>query len=546
MAILCPDLLPPLRTDAGRFREQEILERLRDYLPAQFEVFHSIALHSLQGARDRYGEIDVAVLAPDGALLLIEVKAGPVVLRRGEIFKVYGDGQCDVLRQSQMQRAAMQNRLNEAGLHTPVLSCLVLPDYVLEEGQIISMPRERIVDASRYGDLVSLVRQWLEANPGQVDRAALRRLLLNQFRVTPRMDVLRDQLQGTVRQLADGLANWVPRVQSRSGVYRIQATAGSGKTQLALQLLEAAASERLKATYVCFNRSLADHVRRIAPSRVDVVTFHDLCVEHHRRHHGEPDFATPGAFDRLADIYQGASSTLPARLDLLVIDEAQDFAPGWIESLCGLLKPGGRLYLLEDAHQRLYEQDDFDLEEAVLIECRDNFRSPRAICDMINALALAPSIRSMNPYAGELPDIRTYASNAELVDATEAAVDALLARGFSLDDIVIVTGRGRDRSVLLDRSRLGAWSTRRFMGTFDRNGEARWTDGDLLVESVYRYKGQSAPAVVVAEFDFGELDERTRRKLFVALTRAHMAVSLVISEQAERCLAAQIEVAAGT
>ena len=132
------------------------------------------------------------------------------------------------------------------------------------------------------------------------------------------------------------------------------------------------------------------------------------------------------------------------------------------------------------------------------------------------------------------------------MDATEAAVDALLARGFSLDDIVIVTGRGRDRSVLLDRSRLGAWSTRRFMGTFDRNGEARWTDGDLLVESVYRYKGQSAPAIVVAEFDFGELDERTRRKLFVALTRAHMAVSLVISEQAELCLAAQIDVAAGT
>ncbi|MEG0084666.1 MAG: hypothetical protein RR775_22510 [Massilia sp.] len=53
MAILCSDLLPPLRTDAGRFREQEVLERLREYLPAQFEVFHSIALHSLQGAHDR-------------------------------------------------------------------------------------------------------------------------------------------------------------------------------------------------------------------------------------------------------------------------------------------------------------------------------------------------------------------------------------------------------------------------------------------------------------------------------------------------------------
>ncbi|WP_426193839.1 hypothetical protein [Massilia sp. DWR3-1-1] len=32
-------------------------------------------LHWLHGEHDRYGEIDVAVLAPDGCLLLIEVKA---------------------------------------------------------------------------------------------------------------------------------------------------------------------------------------------------------------------------------------------------------------------------------------------------------------------------------------------------------------------------------------------------------------------------------------------------------------------------------------
>ena len=110
---------------------------------------------------------------------------------------------------------------------------------------------------------------------------------------------------------------------------------------------------------------------------------------------------------------------------------------------------------------------------------------------------------------------------------------------------MIVTGRGRDRSVLLDRARIGAWTTRRFTGAFDRNGDARWTDGELLVESVYRYKGQSAPAVIVAEFDFAALDERARRKLFVALTRAHMAASLVLSARTERCLAAVIGAAAG-
>jgi hypothetical protein len=67
---------------------------------------------------------------------------------------------------------------------------------------------------------------------------------------------------------------------------------------------------------------------------------------------------------------------------------------------------------------------------------------------------------------------------------------------------------------------MGAHATRRFTGEYARDGDPRWSNGDLLIESVYRFKGQSAPAVVLTEFDFGELDDAARRKLFVALTRA--------------------------
>ena len=119
----------------------------------------------------------------------------------------------------------------------------------------------------------------------------------------------------------------------------------------------------------------------------------------------------------------------------------------------------------------------------------------------------------------------------------EAAVGTLMARGFALSDIAVVCGRGREKSALLNRVGIGPWLTRRFTGVYDGNGEPRWSQGELLVESVYRYKGQSAPAVVIAEFDFAELDETARRRLFVALTRAQMAAELVLSARAERCLA---------
>lgn len=206
---------------------------------------------------------------------------------------------------------------------------------------------------------------------------------------------------------------WMPRIGAPSGVFRIQATPGSGKTQLALQLLGEAATDGLHASYMCYNRTLADHVRRLASPKVQVVNYHELCVEHYRREHGEPEFTSKG-FKVMADAYLAASADFMATLELLVIDEGQDFDAGWVESLCNRLKPGGRLYVLEDDAQRLYQQEGFELGEAVTVDCSDNFRSPRTISDVINALGLVrPAVRSLNPYQGEMPGIRTYGSDGE-------------------------------------------------------------------------------------------------------------------------------------
>jgi superfamily I DNA and RNA helicase len=63
----------------------------------------------------------------------------------------------------------------------------------------------------------------------------------------------------------------------------------------------------------------------------------------------------------------------------------------------------------------------------------------------------------------------------------------------------------------------------------------RKSEGGLLAESVYRFKGQSAPAVIFTEIDFEQIDELVFRKLFVGMTRARL--KLVLSEgAAERLL----------
>ena len=52
----------------------------------------------------------------------------------------------------------------------------------------------------------------------------------------------------------------------------------------------------------------------------------------------------------------------------------------------------------------------------------------------------------------------------------------------------------------------------------------------MLVESVYRFKGQAAPAVILTEIDFEVLDDKAVRKLFVGATRSSMKLILVIHQ----------------
>lgn len=541
MASLSPSQLPSIREDGGLFRELDVLERLRLGLPDGYEIFHEVWWHSVHEGVDRHGEVDIVVLGPSGNMLLMEVKAGQVLLREGGIFKRYGQQEKDVLRQCRVQYSGMVARLKQAGLRAHLINCLVLPDYKVPVGQVVSIPRERIIAADEYEHLSNRVQELLATDGGTAEVEKIRQFLRNEFQVSPSIAILRDQLHGATQRLSDGLAVWVPRIAHPSGVVRIQATAGSGKTQLALRLLEDAASAKESALYVCYNRPLADAIAGIAPTRTTVACFHELTIAHYRRYRQEPDFGNADIYQLAVDAYHQDSENFTPKYDLLVIDEGQDFDPLWVESLLPLLKPLGRLYLMEDESQRLYGRDGFDLPDAVTLTCNDNHRSPRAVCQVINALELVtPAVLSKSPYQGEFPEFLSYDTEEALIEQTEQAVVSLLEKGFALSDIVILTGHGLRKSKLLNVVCIGRYTTRRFTGTYTKNGDQIWSDGELMVESIYRFKGQSAPAVILSEVDFTELTAQERRKLFVGMTRAQLNLQVVLSQQAEACFASAL------
>ena len=531
MARLCPALLPRAAWSAGDHAELDLLETLERGLSDAYTLFHSVDWARADGRREQHGEIDIVVLNRAGDVLLMEVKSGEVEFRPDGVFKRYGARTRNVTAQIGLQYGAIRQRLQDSGLPDRVSHLLVLTDVAVRS-ETVQWPRQRIVDS---GDLPRIVSRVTEAlGPGEHDAQALPRVVAffeNRFRVEPDVSALAGRVTLAATRMSAGLATWVPRIEAPGGVVRVVGTAGSGKSQLALRLLREADAAGRRAAYLCFNRPLADHMARLAPVRTPAETFHEFALRVARRDGIVPDLGDPGSFAALADHCLTRVAEDPPDLDLIVLDEVQDLQPEWVQALLGRLRPQGRAVLLEDPAQQLYkDRAPFDIEGAVTVRSDENFRSPRVLVRLINALRLTGhEIEPLSAWEGELPDPIVADGPDEMARATERAVQRCLDLGHALGDIAVVSLKGRERSALQQLERLGRWPLRRFTGRFDAGGAAIWTDGDLLIESVRRFKGQAALAVVLTECEGPALDDMTRRLLFVGMTRARMHLEWVVS-----------------
>jgi len=320
----------------------------------------------------------------------------------------------------------------------------------------------------------------------------------------------------------------------------VMGTAGSGKTQLALAEYSDAIEARLTPLYVCYNRPLSDHIEKLVPAGGRVTSFHMLSDAFARSRGVTPNYAAPDVWENIEA--QMTTSELPAdwRYDVVIVDEGQDFSPAWRDIVLRMLKPEGRAIWLEDPNQNLYGREPVPLPGWVTLHSDTNYRSPRQIVDMLTSIgAMRTPVEAGSPFRGADIEELTYpdGDTDAMLAQTRRAVTSCLAAGFARHDIAIASFRGRDKSVILHMDQLSdAHTLKSFTGAYDLFGTPEYRPGGLLAETVYRFKGQSAPAIIFTEIDFERLDERVLRKLFVGMTRARLKLILVLSERAEQQL----------
>jgi len=299
-----------------------------------------------------------------------------------------------------------------------------------------------------------------------------------------------------------------------------------------MRLLDDAQRADQRALYLCYNRPLADHLHSIAPAGATVLTYHQLCQTVARRAGITPDFSETSVFRDLERAMLNATADQLERFDTVIVDEGQDFRQEWVEPISRLLSSNGRFWWFEDPMQNLYMRDSVALPGWVQVRAASNYRNPHDVVRLIGMLANGPfNVEAAGPFADSDVGFVTYADGA-VEGATNEALELASVAGFDPEDIALLTFHGRDKSAFTTAECIGPHTLRRFSGAYDAEGTPVYQQGDLMFESIYRFKGQSAPCVILTEVDFEQFDEATFRRFFVGATRASMKLIVVISERA--------------
>ncbi|MCF7694586.1 ATP-binding domain-containing protein [Mycetohabitans sp. B2] len=535
MARIIPDDWKHLDAAGAAARERETLTTLAKQLPDGYTVYHGVHWTRVNQGFSVFGEADFVVVGPSGRLMVIEQKSGFLRETSTGLVKVYLQKERNVAVQLARTIEGLHRRFTAAfGAGTYCIEALLYcPDYIVRDPGIAGVTPERIVDATRKDQLAAVIQRALPPDEAPFDCATkLHHFLSDHLALTPDASALVGQADTLVTRLSGGLAEWARRLSFEPFRLRVTGTAGSGKTQLAIQVMKDALAQGRRVLYVCFNRPLADHIARVAPPGAKVATYHQLCDWVVRDSGQEPDFASPDVFGWLDARFADVPPSDAWRFDVLIVDEGQDFRAHWVAALQRLLAPSGAWWWLEDPMQNLYMREPVPLPGWVTLNACVNYRSPREIFDYLREV-IGPSftIESGSPFGGSDVSVSTYDGDDPL-EPTKRAITQALSLGFRKQDIALLSFRGREKSRFAALEQLGPHRLRSFTGRYDLFGNPEYRDGDVLYESIHRFKGQAAPCVILTEVDFDAFDERAARKLFVGATRATMKLIVVMSTRA--------------
>ena len=556
MARMVPFPMLPTVSSAERRLYEGFLAQLGD----EYVVFHSVdwVLAAPEpGGPPIQGECDFLIAHPVDGILVLEAKGGHLAYDPATR-RWYQSGRSGrhTLGEDPFHQARDEmHSLVEILSHQPGWNRwrpsygygVAFPDGLLEHDAHPAARAEWVIDQDDLGRLAERVKEIMRAwrHPGRRFGAegmeALERALGLRVEIRTPLGLQFADEDRRIVELTDDQAYVLSYVTKRRRA-AIVGPAGSGKTLLAVQVAKRLAAGGSKTLLTCFNWRLAAYLRDSAAGTpdLDVYHFHDLC-----RHMAElagievppspPDSAAEATAyyeEILPGLLEQAAGTLGPRYDAMVVDEAQDFRPGWWPALMKLHREpdDGPLFVFADNNQNLYGGAlPAPVAGELTLPLPANLRNTKPIHEFVSVFYRGEEPPSGRGPAGRPVEVLSYRDEDELARLLALVLKNLEQEGVPLKDIVVLTPARPAKSPLRQRGRVNGY----------RLSDQPENDA-VLASTIHGFKGLERPVVILAELD-RKRDEDLDQYLYVGGSRAKNHLIILATEP----VAKELRVVAG-
>ncbi len=519
--------------------ELKVWRALED-LPDSWRVFHSVRWQSTRGGRQGDGEADFVLLHAKHGGLVFEVKGGEVSLVNGRWLSTNANGTFEIkdpFDQALLSKYALLHYFRNLApplKHVSIGHAVVFPDVDVADRIGLAGPRPIVIDRrdlrSVEATLLRVFSHW--GRPGILSARDFERVTAA---LAPTLRVRRTlaaTVEDTQIRLIDLTSQQISVLHSLRLVRKavVLGGAGTGKTILAREKALLCAQEGANVLYTCFNAPLARHMRAEleATPNIRVATFHALCFEEA----GQARLSIPRNPD--ADWWEQEAATLlleaaalnATTFDAIVVDEAQDFAPDWLQTLSLTTRdpPMSPFYVFADTHQELFCRGWGTPEDwprfVLSINCRNTTQIARRVGSVygdpiptLEASGPEPKLMICNLRKDGIEVVQQLVSRLMQHDRLAPRQIAVLSD--DPDFISRLRETGVESTLFCELGRVG-----------------------IVADSIARFKGLESDVVILALSDrmFAQ-NTADPALLYVGLSRAKVVLFVLTSERGRAVLA---------
>lgn len=536
MAYVVPDYASPGDQLDGRESELETLALLRKRLPSAYVIFHSVHWTNAWRKTPLFGEADFIVVNVEGSVLVIEQKRGSLEESRCGLGKRYGTDLKSVPSQIHRTLDGLRDKFKRQTGHSLKLDYLLFcPDHRVKNLAAAGLDTERIVDARDAGLLPERIVELLPEGAPSPMADRVRRFLEQRLNLIPDIHASLSAHERHYARSSGALSESIGNISGRPLRLAVRGTAGCGKSLVAVKAYRDAVAAGKRPLLLCFNRDLKEKMKAAGGAGGIVETWYGAIAEVLKATGRPLDHSAQVNWDKAVEDVLDGEVPDEWRFDVLIVDEGQDFDPGWSDMIDLFAGPQSDRLWLDDPDQTIRQGVSRSSEAFPGIgwtgyRARSNYRSPRSIARYIKDLLPKFDFEAANPLPGSDVGVTRIVDRNDTARTVGSIATELIRHGYKQENLIVLSLRGLKTATLGGASSCGTQALRRPTGTYDLFGNQLWTPGKLRFDTIRRYKGQQDAAVILTDVDAPDDPERMdewERLMFAALTRATDRVEIV-------------------